>query len=45
LLPDVCLTGGVFLDGMRVEDLPRPVEVISTNGIALRAALNPRGRT
>jgi putative radical SAM enzyme (TIGR03279 family) len=41
LLPDVCLTGGVFLDGMRVDDLPRPVEVIATNGIALRAALEP----
>jgi hypothetical protein len=40
LLPDVCLTGGVFLDGMRVDELPRPVEVIATNGIALRAALD-----
>lgn len=39
LLPDVCLTGGVFLDGVRVDDLPRPVEVVPTNGIALRAAL------
>ncbi|HWE57978.1 MAG TPA: DUF512 domain-containing protein [Acidimicrobiales bacterium] len=39
LLPDVCLSGGVFLDGMRPEDLPRPVEIIPTDGAALRAAL------
>ena len=39
LLPDVCLSRGVFLDGMRAEDLPRPVEVIKTDGLALRAAL------
>tara|TARA_B100000085_G_scaffold284283_1_gene316983 strand:- start:1623 stop:3032 length:1410 start_codon:yes stop_codon:yes gene_type:complete len=39
LLPDVCLSRGVFLDGMSVSDLPRPVEVISTDGAALRLAL------
>ena len=39
LLPDVCLSKGVFLDGTRPEDLPRPVEIIATNGLALRAAL------
>ncbi len=39
LLPDVCLSGGVFLDGTSVDDLPRPVEIISTDGIALRDAL------
>ncbi|HEX8582456.1 MAG TPA: DUF512 domain-containing protein, partial [Acidimicrobiales bacterium] len=39
LLPDVCLSRGVFLDGTRPEDLPRPVEVVPTDGIALRAAL------
>ncbi len=39
LLPDVCLSGGVFLDGTSVEDLPRPVEIIRTDGIALRDAL------
>ena len=39
LLPDVCLSRGVFLDGMSVDDLPRPVEVISTDGAALRRAL------
>jgi hypothetical protein len=39
LLPDVCLSNGVFLDGRRVDDLPRQVEVVRTNGAALRAAL------
>ncbi len=39
LLPDVCLSGGVFLDGTRPEDLPRPVEIVPANGIALREAL------
>lgn len=39
LLPDVCLSGGVFLDGMSLDDLPRPVEVVAADGAALRAAL------
>lgn len=39
LLPDVCLSSGVFLDGLRPEDLPRPVEIVATDGIALRRAL------
>ena len=39
LLPDVCLSGNRFLDGTAVEDLPRPVEVIGTDGISLRQAL------
>jgi putative radical SAM enzyme (TIGR03279 family) len=39
LLPDVCLSNGVFLDGGRPEDLPRPVEVVATDGVALRVAL------
>ena len=39
LLPDVCLSKGVFLDGTRPEDLPRRVEIVPTNGIALREAL------
>ena len=39
LLPDVCLSGGMFLDGMSVTDLPRPVEVVPADGAALRAAL------
>ena len=40
LLPDVCLSDdGRFLDGLSVGDLPRPVEIVSTDGIALRNAL------
>ena len=39
LLPDVCLSRGLFLDGTGPGDLPRPVEIIPTTGAALRAAL------
>ncbi|MGE0877524.1 MAG: DUF512 domain-containing protein [Acidimicrobiia bacterium] len=39
LLPDVCLTEGRFLDGLTPADLPRPVEIVATDGIALRRAL------
>ncbi|CAN5780555.1 hypothetical protein BH10ACT1_BH10ACT1_09500 [soil metagenome] len=39
LLPDVCLSGDKFLDGTTVADLPRPVEIIPTDGAALRRAL------
>ncbi|MCL2394790.1 MAG: DUF512 domain-containing protein, partial [Acidimicrobiaceae bacterium] len=39
LLPDVCLSGGRFLDGSTPEDLPRPVEVVPADGAALRRAL------
>jgi NifB/MoaA-like Fe-S oxidoreductase len=40
LLPDVCLSDEHrFLDGLTVADLPRPVEVVATDGLALRAAL------
>ena len=39
LLPDVCLSEGVFLDGTSVADLPRPVEVVATDGRSLRDAL------
>jgi putative radical SAM enzyme (TIGR03279 family) len=39
LLPDVCLSNGVFLDGIGVADLPRPVEVVATDGASLREAL------
>ena len=42
LLPDVCLSGGRFLDGTTVADLPRSVEVVPTDGIALRKALTVR---
>ncbi|MCA9767330.1 MAG: DUF512 domain-containing protein, partial [Gemmatimonadetes bacterium] len=40
LLPDVCLSQGRFLDGLTVDDLPRRVEVVATDGLALRRALN-----
>ena len=39
LLPDVCLSNGRFLDGTLPEDLPRLVEVVATDGGALRDAL------
>ncbi len=39
LLPDVCLSNGTFLDGTTPADLPRPVEIVPTDGHALRAAL------
>ncbi len=39
LLPDVCLSEGRFLDGTRPEDLPRSVEIVPTDGAALRRAL------
>jgi putative radical SAM enzyme (TIGR03279 family) len=39
LLPDVCLSGGMFLDGTGPEDLPVPVEIVPADGAALRAAL------
>lgn len=41
LLPDVCLNGGVFLDGARLDDLQKEfdVEVIPTSGVALRQRL------
>jgi putative radical SAM enzyme (TIGR03279 family) len=42
LLPDVCLSQGRFLDGSTPEELPRPVEVVATDGIALKAALEDR---
>lgn len=40
LLPDVCLSRGVFLDGTSPEDLPRQVEVVETDGVSLRRALS-----
>ena len=42
LLPDVCLSNGRFLDGLTAADLPRAVEVVETDGIALRRALDAR---
>ena len=41
LLPDVCLSQGRFLDGLTPADLPRSVEIVATDGLALRAALEP----
>ncbi len=40
LLPDACLNEGRFLDGLTLADLPRPVEVIPTDGRSLRQALD-----
>jgi putative radical SAM enzyme (TIGR03279 family) len=39
LLPDACLSGGRFLDGAVPADLPRPVEVLPSDGAALRRAI------
>jgi putative radical SAM enzyme (TIGR03279 family) len=39
LLPDVVLSEDRFLDGATVADLPRPVEVVPTNGVALVSAI------
>jgi putative radical SAM enzyme (TIGR03279 family) len=39
LVPDVCLSEGRFLDGATIDSLPRPVEVVATDGISLRQAL------
>jgi putative radical SAM enzyme (TIGR03279 family) len=40
LLPDACLNEGRFLDGLTLADLPRPVEVVPTDGSSLRRALD-----
>ena len=40
LLPDSCLSEGRFLDDLTVADLPRPVEVVATDGLCLRRALD-----
>jgi putative radical SAM enzyme (TIGR03279 family) len=40
LLPDACLSNGVFLDGGSLDDLPRPVEVVASDGRSLRVALD-----
>jgi len=42
LLPDACLSEGRFLDGMTVVDLPRPVEVVPSDGRSLRMAVEGR---
>ena len=43
LLPDVVLSEGRFLDGATVADLPRPVEVVGTDGASLVAAVRDAG--
>jgi putative radical SAM enzyme (TIGR03279 family) len=45
LLPDVCLSEGRFLDGMTVADLPRPVEVIPSDGYSLRQVVHDEPAT
>ena len=39
LLPDVCLSEGRFLDGLTLDDLPRPVMTVRTTGQDLRSTL------
>lgn len=39
LLPDCCLSNGRFLDGMTIEELPRTVEVVPSDGASLRRVL------
>ena len=41
LLPDACLSEGRFLDDWIVDDLPRAVEVVPTDGLSLRRVLEP----
>ena len=43
LLPDSCLSEGRFLDDLTLADLPRPVEVVPTDGLSLRRALDGTG--
>jgi hypothetical protein len=40
LLPDACLSQGRFLDDLTVDDLPHQVEVVATDGLSLRRALD-----
>jgi putative radical SAM enzyme (TIGR03279 family) len=44
LLPDVALSNGVFLDDTKPDALPRPVEIIGTDGSSLVAALRAEVR-
>lgn len=39
LLPDVCLSGGRFIDGVALDELDPRLEVVATNGSALRWAI------
>jgi NifB/MoaA-like Fe-S oxidoreductase len=40
LLPDVVLSNDRFLDGTSVADLPRPVEIVGTDGASLVGAVS-----
>ncbi len=42
LLPDVVLSEDRFLDGLTLADLPRPVEIVGTDGASLVGALGRR---
>jgi len=42
LLPDACLSKGRFIDGSAPADLPRPVEIVGSDGWSLRCALDGR---
>ncbi|MHB1712289.1 MAG: DUF512 domain-containing protein [Acidimicrobiales bacterium] len=44
LLPDACLSEGRFLDDLTLSDLPRAVEVVATDGLSFRRALDETGR-
>jgi len=39
LLPDVCLSEGRFLDGVTIDELHGTIEVVPTDGVALRRIL------
>ena len=39
LLPDVVISAGRFLDGLTLAELPRPVELVGTDGGSLVGAL------
>jgi putative radical SAM enzyme (TIGR03279 family) len=43
LLPDVALSEGRFLDGTTLADLPVPVEVVPSDGLSLRMAIEAGG--
>ena len=45
LLPDVVLSRGRFLDGETVAVLPRPVEIVATDGAALVRAVSDQAET
>ena len=44
LLPDVVLSNGRFLDGTTPADLPRPVEIVATDGASLVAGRSGHDR-